>query len=91
MFINAEKVTLIDGWLYYNTQIELYNNPLIVPFAIFGQQEVNYYFPKAKQVNRKGVPEKLYLVEWRYTVKKKWAYKTGDLLTEVQLIWNYLW
>ena len=33
--------------------MELYNNPLIVPFAIFGQQEVNYYFPKAKQVNRK--------------------------------------
>jgi hypothetical protein len=39
---------------YINTKIELYNNPLIVPFDIFDQQEVIYYFPKAKQVNRKS-------------------------------------
>ena len=24
-------------------------------------------------------------------IKKKWAYQTGDLLEEVQFIWNFLW
>ena len=23
--------------------------------------------------------------------KKKWPYKTGDLLKEVQFVWNFLW
>jgi len=23
--------------------------------------------------------------------KKKWPHKTGDLLKEVQFIWNFLW
>jgi hypothetical protein len=23
--------------------------------------------------------------------KEKWSFKTGDLLTEVQLIWNFIW
>jgi len=29
--------------------------------------------------------------EVTFWTKKKWPYKTGDLLKEVQFIWNFLW
>jgi hypothetical protein len=30
-------------------------------------------------------------LEVTFVTKKKWFYKTGDLLKEVQFIWNCLW
>jgi hypothetical protein len=86
VFITTEKVTLIDGWWYFNTKIELYNYPLIVPFDIFGPQEVNYYFPKAKHVKRERVPEKLYLGQWQYSqtcIERSPLEKKGDLIRQV--------
>jgi hypothetical protein len=67
----------------FNTCLTVYGH-FILPLMFFGIASFCFISISSTLASRK--------VFFALSIKiKKWPYKTGDLLKEVQSIWNYLW